>query len=139
MTPAGYRHRTAPGERAGRFLLDDHAGQGIGEHAFQAITHLDAHLAVVGRHDQQHPIVEFLAADSPVAAQLVAIIGDVIALQIRHGDHHHLVGGVLLGRDQRLGQALTLGRSEQVGLVHHPAGEFREIPAPPKGATPAAA
>src|SRR3546814_19221436 len=44
-------------------VLDDLAADGVGQRAFEAIAHLDAHLALPGRADQQHAVVLALLAD----------------------------------------------------------------------------
>ena len=47
-------------------------------------------------------------ADAPLPAQPHAVIGDVIALQVRQGDHHDLVGALLLlGGQPWLGERLS--------------------------------
>src|SRR5262245_40698778 len=62
-------------------VLDDQARDRVGQHAFEAIPDLDAHLALVGCDDQQRAVVRTLLADAPMAAELVAVVRDVVVLQ----------------------------------------------------------
>src|SRR5215813_11229184 len=55
-------------------ILDDEFGHRVGERAFEAIADLDAHLALVRRHDQQGAGILLLLTDLPVTPELVAII-----------------------------------------------------------------
>jgi hypothetical protein len=68
-------------ERRQYFRLNDRIRDGVGQRAFEAVAHLDADLALVGRDDEQDAVVLFGLSDSPVAAQLVAEIFDRVALQ----------------------------------------------------------
>ena len=62
-------------------VLDDDLGQSIGEDALETAADLDPDLALVGRDDQDHAIVQLLGADAPMAAELIAEILDGVALQ----------------------------------------------------------
>ena len=53
----------------------------VGELALEPVADLDAHLVLGRRHDQQRAGVLVLLADAPVAAELIAVILDRIALQ----------------------------------------------------------
>ncbi len=69
-------------------VLDDERGQRVSKITFEAIADLDPHLAVIGRDQQQRSVVPLGITQTPGAAQLVAVIGNVVALQIRdRGDH----------------------------------------------------
>ena len=46
-------------------LLQDHAGQRVGQHRLQAVADLDADLVLVGRDQQDRAVVDALAAQLP--------------------------------------------------------------------------
>ncbi len=87
-------------------VADDLAGQGVGHHGLQPVADLDIDLVLVRRDDQQQAVVlvglavrrlfAAVLADAPGAAQLVAIVANIIALQVGDGDHDQLVGGGVL-------------------------------------------
>lgn len=104
-------------------LVDNHRGLGIGEAILKAIADLDAQLAVVAGHDQQGAVIFVLLPDTPGTAQLVAVVFDGHALQVRHGDHHHLLAGGLFVSLQALRQLLAGGGREHLPLVHYPPAE----------------
>jgi hypothetical protein len=67
-----------------------------------------------------------LAADAPGAAEAIAVVLDLIALQAFDGDHDQLIAGVGLQllpawRRGRLGGGL-----QQMGLIDDAAGQARE-------------
>ncbi len=107
-------------------LLQDHTGEGVGQHWLQAIADLDAHLVFGGRQDEQGAVVLALLADAPGAAELIAVVRDVIALQRGQGDHHHLAAGLGL-QPGELGGQLLLGIGRQhMSVVDDPAGQGRK-------------
>ena len=89
-------------------VLDDQPGHRVGEIAFEAVADLDAHVALVRRDDQDDAVVLALLADPPGAAELIAVVGDVVALQRFQRDHDELVGGLRLERGE-LGIELRCG------------------------------
>ncbi len=89
-------------------ILDDKRGHGVGKLRLKPPAHLDADLALAGRHDEQDAVVEALLPDPPRAAKLVAIILDGIALQRLGDEHDKLVGGFSFQRIQ-LGRDLSRG------------------------------
>src|SRR5262245_27904082 len=104
-------------------ILDDEAGDGVGDGSLEPIADLDPHLAFVGRHDEDGAVVEALLANSPIPAEPVAVVGDVIALQGAQRRDNELVAGLGL---ELLELALDPGAGrgiEDRGLVHHAAGE----------------
>ena len=125
--PVGHAALDVAGAELGQHLfLQDHAGQGVGEHRLQAVADLDAHLVFAGRHDEQGAVVLALLADAPGAAELIAVVLDRIALQRRQGDDHQLPAGLGLQVREPGGEVLLdLGRQD-MGVVHHPAGQGRE-------------
>ena len=106
-----------PGAECGEdLLLDDHAGEGVGEHALEAVADLHAHLPLLGRDQQDRAVVLGLLADPPGAAELVAVLLDLVALQVGHGGHHQLAAG--LGLERREPAVV-------VAAVHQPTGNGR--------------
>src|SRR5205814_10330741 len=77
-------------------VLDDELAFGIGERAFEAVTHFDAHLALVRRHDENRAVVLALLPDAPGAAELITVGGDVLPLQRFERGNHDLIAGFLL-------------------------------------------
>src|SRR5262245_8888891 len=75
---------------------DDDLRQRVGERGLKPTSHFDAHFAFVRCDDEEHAVIELLRANAPVAAELIAIILDGIALQRWDRDHHHLVGALFL-------------------------------------------
>ena len=102
----------------------------VGERAFEAVADLDAHLALVRRHDQQHAVVLVLLADLPVAAELIAVVLDRGALQRFERHHDELVGGLGFEVGELLRERRALRRVEDIGVVDHAAGERGEGRAP---------
>ena len=88
---------------------------------------LDAHLALVGRHDEQDAVVLALLADAPFAAEPVAEVLDRVALQRLDRDDGELIGRLLLERGELgLDRRVVVG-AQQAGLVGDAAGEGREV------------
>ena len=50
-------------------VLDDDPRQRIGHHALDAITGLDGHLPLLGRHQQQHAVIALGIAQLPMTEQ----------------------------------------------------------------------
>src|SRR5262245_14333433 len=104
-------------------VLDDEPRDRVGERAFEPVADLDAHLALVWRHDQHHAVVLVLLSDPPAAAELDPVILDRGALQRLERHHHELVGGLGLERGELVVERRARGGIEDVGLVHHAAAE----------------
>ncbi|NLS27699.1 hypothetical protein S2M10_27000 [Sphingomonas sp. S2M10] len=107
-------------------VADDLVRQRVGHDRFEAIADLDPHLALVGRDDQDDTVVRVLLPDPPGTAELIAVIGDVIALQVRDRRDDELAAGRLLHFRRKLGELRDLCGREQVGVVDHPAGQLGE-------------
>jgi hypothetical protein len=107
-------------------ILDD-LGQSIGQHAFEAAADLDPDLALAGRDNQDHAIVQLLGANAPMTAELIAEILDGVALQRGKRDHHDLIGALVLERLEVGGDRHLLGIGEQVRVIDDAAGQLREI------------
>src|SRR5690606_25451856 len=58
---------------------DDHGRGGIGQLTFQAVTNFDADFLLVAGDDQQRAVVLAFLAYHPVPAQLIAVIGNLVA------------------------------------------------------------
>ena len=96
---------------------DDHGGEGIGQRAFQAIAHFDAHPPFLGRHQQQHAVVLVLLAELPEAEQLVGIGLDLLALERVHRGDDELDARLLLELGELGLQRLARLLRDDVGLV----------------------
>src|SRR5262245_29339358 len=107
-------------------VLDDEPGHCVGERPFKAVTHLDTHLALVRRHNQQGAGIFLLLTDLPVTPELVAIILDRRSLQRLQRDHDELAGGLALEIGELLLERGFAGRIENSGVVNNTAGERRE-------------
>src|SRR5713226_4709251 len=75
-------------------ILYDEPRDRVGERAFETIADLDAHLALVRRHDQQGAGVLVLLSDLPVPPELIAVVLDRGVLQRLEGDHDKLARGL---------------------------------------------
>ena len=105
---------------------DDHGGEGIGQRAFQAIAHFDAHPPLLGRHQQQHAVVLVLLAELPEAEQLVGIGLDLLALERAHRGDDELDARLLLELGELGLQRVARLLRDDVGLVDDAARERRE-------------
>ena len=75
---------------------------------------------------RRHTVIQLLRADAPVAAELIAIVFDGVALQRGDRDHHYLVGALVLERLEIGGERLLISRVEQVRVIDDPTGERGE-------------
>ena len=94
--------------------------QGIGQHPFQAVAHLDAHFPVLQEDGDQHAIV---AIGLPRPPSLGNADGDVVqrlALKTFEGGDHQLVGAGLVPGGQLGLQIASFVRAEQMGIVVDP-------------------
>ncbi|MNM87145.1 hypothetical protein D3C81_993190 [compost metagenome] len=125
----GLHDALAAGDHAGHHVaaleggqdpgLDDVGGDGIGQSPFQAITHFDAHPALILGDQQQHAVVLALLAYAPVATELVAVLLYGLPIEAVDGDHHQLDAAALLEGGQLLGQLVGLLARHQGRLIHH--------------------
>src|SRR6185369_2630592 len=95
---AVYSPRVAAGLQAARVvvvaeggcdaLVDDAMGGRVRERAFQAVSRLDPHLAVLDEHEEDGPVAELAAADAP---GLGGAHGEVLQRRRRElgEDRHH--------------------------------------------------
>ena len=89
-------------------ILDDESGLRVGKLTLQPVTDFDARLVFVGRDDDKRAVALALLPDAPGAAELIAIIGDVGALQLFQRDDDDLIAGLLFVFGQKRRQ-LVLG------------------------------
>ena len=90
----------------------------VGQRALEPIADLDPHLALLRRDDQQRAVVLALLADAPGAAELVAVVGDVVALQRAQRRDDELGARLLLPASASLASsALRRRRVDEFGLV----------------------
>jgi hypothetical protein len=116
----------APKRRQDR-VLDDELAQEVGDDGLQPAPDLDANAALVGRDDEQHAVVAAGLADAPSAAELVAEVLDLVALQRWQRDDDELVARLLLERGElRLDRGPVLGL-QQTRVVDDAAGELGKI------------
>ena len=80
--PEGRNHR----------VLDDQPRVQIGQRALQPVAHLDPHLAVVARHQQQNAIVLARLAELPGAEQAIGIVFQRLAVERWDGGDDDLIG-----------------------------------------------
>ncbi len=97
-------------ERGRDVLLDDPVGGRIGQRAFEAVADLDAHLAVVQRHEQQHAVVDLAAAELPLIDDTDRVLLDCLGLRRRHDQDRDLAALRLLERRAAWLRAPTTGR-----------------------------
>src|SRR5205085_9944459 len=62
-------------------IFDDETRHRISDGALEPVPDLDANLSLGGCHEQDDPVILALLTDAPGAAQPVAVVRDVIALQ----------------------------------------------------------
>ncbi len=77
-------------------VADDPRTEHVGQGALQPVAHLDPHLPVVARDEQQHAVVLALLARLQLGGQADAVGLDRLAAQARDGVDHDLVRGLLL-------------------------------------------
>ncbi len=108
-------------------LLDDVLGDGVGQHALEAVANLDAHLALARRHDEHDAIVLALLPDLPAPAERDAVLLDGLAAQRTQRHDHELVAGLGLERGELRDQLDACAIGEDIGFIDHAPAEHREI------------
>jgi hypothetical protein len=71
-------------------FVDDALRDQVREHAFEAVTNLDAQLAVVLRHDQERRVIHALAAELPRFLHAHRVLVDGLRLSRGHDQHRDL-------------------------------------------------
>ena len=102
--------------------LDIFESEPVGDRPLEPVADLDPHLALVRGDDQNDPVIALGIAQRPFAAQAIAVIGDIVALQTwdRHDHELPLVGFlelIELLRQPRLGRLV-----DDVRCVDHRRG-----------------
>ncbi len=87
-------------ERRHDDFVDDAIGGRIGQRTLEAVTHLDAHAAVLHRHQQQRAVVHAFAAELPRLGDAHRVLLDFFRLGGRHDEHRDLAALRLLERTQ---------------------------------------
>ena len=72
-------------------VFDDELRHRVGHERLQPPADLDAHLAVVGRDEQEHAVVLALLPERPFAREPDAVVLDRIALERRHRGDRDLI------------------------------------------------
>ena len=113
----------------GRHLVaDDAARDRIGQRALEAVADLDAHLAILGRHDHQHAVVLALSARASTRRRRRLAYSSTLSPSDRgHRQHHDLVGGLVLVRLHERRDALAHWRREDLGIVDDASGQVRHV------------
>ena len=107
--------------------VDDVRRRRIGEIAFEPIADFDTNLVFRLGDDQYHAGIVLLAADPPVAAELVAVILDRNAAEIRHRHHYDLLTGCALVRLESLRQVGARGGAQNSSRVDDATGQRRKV------------
>ena len=81
---------------------DDPVRQGVGQGALEAVADLDSNLAFVAGDQQQHAVVNALAAEPPGFGDPDRVVLERVPLQGADGEHHHLGPGLPLQRFELL-------------------------------------
>src|SRR5438105_2646850 len=64
----------------------------VGQCAFQAVTDLDKHFAILNENKKDNAIATFLLADAPSLGDALRVICDIgVALHLREDRNHHLI------------------------------------------------
>ena len=88
-------------------LVDDALGGDVGQRAFEAVTDLDAEMAVVLGDDDQRAVVDLLAADLPGFRHPQRELLDRLAIRRRYDQHRDLAALPRLEIPQGLVQRAT--------------------------------
>jgi hypothetical protein len=73
--------------------FSDIEGCRVRKRAFQAITNLDKHLAILDEHKEHDPVATFFLADAPRLRDALRIVRDIrVALHLGKNRYHDLIG-----------------------------------------------
>ena len=128
LTPARTPASKSPlAKRRHNSVVDDLRRHRIGEITFETIAHFDANL-VFGRGDDQYcAVIVLLAADPPLPAELVAVIRDRNAAEVRNRHHYDLLACCALVRFESCGQVGALVEAQNSGRIDDATGQRRKI------------
>ena len=93
----------------------------------ESAAHLDAHLPLVRRYDENSAIVRALLPDPPGAPELISIVLYGIALQGIGRVNHKLVAGFVLERLEVAFDCGLVSRGEQMRIVDDTPCERRKF------------
>ena len=108
-------------------LADDDARHRVGQEHASAIAGLDADLMLVGRDEQDDPVVFAFLADGPRTSEAVAVILDRPAFEARDRRNDELPTRLGLKRFRLGGQVDDLFWAEQMRIVDDAPGQLRKI------------
>ena len=91
----------------------------VGDDALQAVADLDAHFLLVRSDDQNDAVITLRIAQRPFPAKAIAIVGNVVTLEIGDRRDHELTLVALLERVQLFGQSGFGCVIDDVRSVHH--------------------
>ena len=89
----------------------------IRKHALEAATHFDAHLAVVLRHQDEHAIVDALAAELPLVDDADRILLEGFVAGRGHDQHRDLTSLRLLECRKLVVKRLRISTREESSLI----------------------
>ena len=132
----GFQHRLGAGKNAAVIVAAPEPRQHdlgfdqlrlrVRELAFDAVADFDAHLAFVRRDIDDDAVVLALLPDLPIAAELIAVIVDVVALQgFERGDDDLIARLLLFLREHGSELRLRVVR-EDAGIVDDASGKCRK-------------
>src|SRR5262249_19010012 len=108
-------------------VVQDLPGLGVGEARFEAVADLDPHTALLFRDDEEHAVIDPLAAELPCLEDADRVVLDRVAVEAVHGEDCDLGAGPALEvRELRL-QALAALGFEEPGQVVHSGREKRHL------------
>ena len=109
----------------------------VGQRAFEAVAHLDAHAPVVLRDQQQHAVIDLPAPELPLLGHADGELLDVLGLRGRHDQHRDLRALALLERGQLLLERRLLLGGQRAGEIGDPRLERRHRLSPARSAADA--
>jgi hypothetical protein len=106
---------------------NDASCDGIGDRAFKAISHLDAHAAVLRGHDEQDAVVFAFLAELPFLENRFRISFDALPFERRHREHRDLVARFVLLRPEPFRERFLHGRGQDFRVIGHAARKVRDV------------
>ena len=106
-------------------LIDDALDGQVGHRAFKRLADLDAHGAVLARHDDQQAVAFLGAADLPGVGDALRVGGGVFGLRGGHQQHDDLRAGLGFEGGQLGLERGALAGLQRAGLVDHAGVERR--------------
>src|SRR5437762_8418691 len=98
----------------------------VGQRAFQAVTDLDKHLAVLNEDKKHSSIAPVFLADAPCLCDALRVICNIrVALHLRKDRHHDLIGCFALKLRKLFVEAQRGGFGNHTGVIVEIACRFR--------------